>query len=102
MDLVENFRVVEERAETGFGAEINRPAAVFDPRKVCRVGVSEDAPAQGDEAWMFLRFNRFERHSFFYSCLTSAMNTSKGLIVNPCGGLVVLRRSALENRICSS
>ena len=102
MDLVENIRVVEERAEAGFGAEIDRPAAVFDSRKVCRVGVSEDAPAQGYEAWMSVRLEGFKRHSFFYFCLTSAMNTSKGLIVNPCGGLFVLRRSALENRICSS
>ena len=45
MDFVENIRVVEERAEAGFGAEIDRPAAVFDSRKVCRIGVSEDAPA---------------------------------------------------------
>jgi len=64
MDLVENIRIVKERAETGFGAQIDRPAAVFDSRKVCRVGVSEDAPAQGDEAWMFLLWERFEWHAF--------------------------------------
>ena len=45
MDFVENIRIVKERAETGFGAEIDRPAAVFDSRKICRVGVAEDAPA---------------------------------------------------------
>ena len=64
MDFVENIRVVEERAQTGFGAQIDRPAAVFNLRKVGRVGVSEDAPAQGDEAQMFLLWERFERHAF--------------------------------------
>jgi hypothetical protein len=99
MDFVKNIRAVEERAETGFGAQIDRPATVFDSGKVCRIGVSEDAPAQCDEAWIFLRLEGFERHRFFYFCLTSAMKTSNGLTVNPCGSLVVLRRSALENRI---
>ena len=65
MDFVENIRVVEERAETGFGAEIDRPAAVFDSGEVRGIGISKDAPAQGDEAWMFLRLEGFERHSFF-------------------------------------
>ena len=64
MDFVENIRVVEERAETGFGAEIDRPATVFDSRKVGRVGVAEDASTQGDEAWMFLLWERIERHAF--------------------------------------
>ena len=64
MDFVENIRIVKERAETGFGAQIDRPATVFDSRKVGRIGVSEDAPAQGDEAWMFLLWERFEWHAF--------------------------------------
>ena len=66
MDFVENIRVVEERTEAGFGAEIDRPAAVFDSREICRIGVSEDAPAKGNEAWMFLLFERFERHILIF------------------------------------
>ena len=54
MDFVENVGVGEERAETGICAEIDGPATIFDAREVCRIGVTEDAPAECDEAWMFL------------------------------------------------
>ena len=64
MDFVENIRVGDEGAETGFRAEIDRPAAIFDPREVSWIGVAEYTPAKGDEAWMFLLFERFERHTF--------------------------------------
>ena len=64
MDFVEKIGVGEERAETGICAEIDGPATIFDARKVCRIGVAEDAPTEGDEAWMFLLFEGFEQHTF--------------------------------------
>lgn len=64
MDLVENVGVGEERTKTGICAEIDGPAAIFDAWKVCWIGVAEDAPAEGDEAWMFLLFEGFGRHTF--------------------------------------
>ena len=54
MDFVENVGVGEERAETGICAEIDGPATIFDAWEVCRIGVTEDAPAECDEAWLFL------------------------------------------------
>jgi len=53
MDSVKNIRGCEERAETGFGAEIDRAAVVFDARKVRRIGIAKEAPAEGDEARKF-------------------------------------------------
>jgi hypothetical protein len=67
MDFVENLRVGEEGAETGFGAKVDRPATILDSREVCRIGVAKDAPAQGNEAWIFLLFERFEPHTFIIS-----------------------------------
>lgn len=58
MDLVKDIRVCEERAETGLRAEIDGPAMVFDARKIGGVGVLEDPPAERDEAWMLLLFQR--------------------------------------------
>ena len=112
MDSIKDIWVGEERAETGFGAEIDRPAAIFDAREIGRIGITEDPSAEGDEAGMFFLLTRRLLHrihatpalavpgeSALYAFSTSAMKTSKGLIVNPNGGLVVLSRSALENRI---
>ena len=64
MDFVENIRVGDEGAETGFSAEIDRAVAIFDPREVGWIGVAEYTPAEGDEARVFLLFERFERHNF--------------------------------------
>ena len=64
MDFVENIRVGEERTQTGFRAEIDRPAATFDSREVCRIGVAEHPSTEGNEAWILLRFERLERHTF--------------------------------------
>jgi len=49
MGFVKNIRVSKERAQAGFGTEQDRPPAVLGARKVGRVGVAEDASAQGDE-----------------------------------------------------
>ena len=45
MDFVKQVGVSQERAETGFGAEINRPSFIFDAREVGRIGITENAPA---------------------------------------------------------
>ena len=64
MDFVEDIRISQERASAGVGAQINRPAAILDARKICRVGVAEDPPAQSDEERMFLLFERLGWHAF--------------------------------------
>ena len=103
MDLVKDVRIGLERAETGVGAEIDRPAVILDARKISRVGIAEYASAEGDEARKSLWFrNRFRHSKIYLASRTSAMNTSKGLMVRPRGGLAVFKRSALENRICRS
>ena len=64
MDFIENIRVRQERAEAGFRAEIDRPAAVYGTREVCRIGVAKDPPAEGDEARMALLFKERRLHQF--------------------------------------
>jgi len=49
MDFVEDIRVGQECAKTGFGAEVDRPSAVFGAGKILRVGITEDPPAERDE-----------------------------------------------------
>ncbi len=49
MSGIEPGGVGPEGAETRFGAQVDRPAAVLDAREVLRVGV-EDSPAEGHEA----------------------------------------------------
>ena len=62
MDFVENIRMGEEGAETGFGAEIDGASTVFDSREVCRIRVAEYTSAKGDEAWMVLLFQEMYLH----------------------------------------
>ena len=52
MDFIEHIRVREECAQAGIGTKVDRPAAIFDAREICRVGIAEDAPAKGNEARM--------------------------------------------------
>lgn len=54
MDFVEDVRVSQERAKTGFCAKRNGPAAILDARKVFRISVAEFSSAEGDEAGMLL------------------------------------------------
>ena len=54
MDFIEDLRVGEEGAETGFGAEQNRPPAIFGARIVLWIGITKDPPAEGDELFGFL------------------------------------------------
>lgn len=62
MDFIENVWVSEERAEAGFGAEIDRPAAILDARKIGWICIAEFSAAQGDEARRLLLFWRRFRH----------------------------------------
>ena len=58
MNLIKYIRVGEERAAAGIGAKIDRPAPIFDARKIGRIGISEDPSAEGDEAGMVFVFSR--------------------------------------------
>jgi hypothetical protein len=53
MDSVEDVWICEERAETGFGAQIDCPAAILGAREISGIGVAKDPSAEGDEARMF-------------------------------------------------
>ncbi len=55
MGFVESLRVSAEGVEAGLGAEIDRPAAVLQARKVRRVCITELPPAESHKAWVFLR-----------------------------------------------
>ena len=66
MDFVEDIRVSEERAEAGVGAKVDRPAAIFDAREICRISIAEDAPAESDKAWIFLLFASISRHTLVF------------------------------------
>ena len=50
MNFVEYIRVGKERTEAGFGAEIDNPAAILCAWIVRRIGIAENASAEGDEA----------------------------------------------------
>ncbi len=49
MDFIEYFRVGQEGAEAGFGAEVDRPSVIFGAREILRIGVAEDPSAERDE-----------------------------------------------------
>ncbi len=63
MRFVEEVRVGEECLEAGLGAEIDRPAAIFDSWKIGGVGIAEDPSAEGDEARTFVLFGRMGWHT---------------------------------------
>jgi len=50
MDFVKNIRVGKEGIEAELGAKVDRPTAIFGARKILRVGIVEDAPAERDES----------------------------------------------------
>ena len=54
MNLIKDLGVRKEGAETGFGAQVDRAAAIFGAREVRGVCVAEDPPAKGHEARMLL------------------------------------------------
>jgi hypothetical protein len=63
VDFIEYIGIRQKRAQAGFGAEVDHPAAVLDARKVRWVRFAKDPPAEGDEAWLFLRLGRLRRHT---------------------------------------
>ncbi len=64
MDFVEHVRVSQEGAETGFGAEIDRPAAILNTGEILRIGIVEFSPTEGDEAGVFLLLEITRHHIF--------------------------------------
>lgn len=54
MRFIEDIRVSQECTQTGFGAEIDCPAAIFDAREIGRIRVAEFSSAEGDETGVFL------------------------------------------------
>ena len=50
MGFIEQIGVGKERAETGFSAEVDHPAAIFDPWKILWICVAEYPPAERDES----------------------------------------------------
>ena len=49
MHFIKYMRVGQKSIKTCFCAQINCPAAIFDARKILRVGVAENPSAQCDE-----------------------------------------------------
>jgi hypothetical protein len=49
MSFVEGIRIGAECLEAGLGAEIDRPAAISQARKIGWVGVAKDPSAEGYE-----------------------------------------------------
>ena len=56
MDFVEQIRISDERAETGFCAEENHSPAVLGARIISRIGVAENPSAERDELFRFFAF----------------------------------------------
>ncbi len=67
MRFVEGIRIGAEGVEAGLGAEIDRPAAIFETREIGGVGVAEDPPAESDKARGGLLLQRMGRHIFMAS-----------------------------------
>ena len=101
MGFIEDIRVGEERAETGLGAEIDRPAAIFEARKIGGIGVAKYPPAEGDKARKFLLLKGQMAYLYCFG-LHFRDENFKRIDRQSMGGLTVFKRSALENRICSS
>jgi len=50
MRRVKSFWIGHKCTKARLGAEVNRPAAIFGARKILRVGVVENPPAESREA----------------------------------------------------
>jgi hypothetical protein len=55
MDLIEDIRISQERAEAGFRAEIDRPTAILDAWEIGRISVAEFSTTEGDKSRILLR-----------------------------------------------
>jgi hypothetical protein len=58
MDFIEEIGIGEERAETGFGAKVNGPAAMLNTGEIRGIGVAKSPPAQGDKTREDFLFRR--------------------------------------------
>jgi hypothetical protein len=67
MNFIEDIGVSEERAETGFRAQIDRPAAILHAWKISWIRITEDSSTEGDEARMLPLFERMGGHTFIVS-----------------------------------
>lgn len=63
MDFIEDIWVSQERAQTGFRAEVDRPAAIFDAWKIGWIRVAEFSSTEGDKRWVLPLFWGMFRHS---------------------------------------
>lgn len=57
MDFIGEVRVSEERVEAGFGAEVDRAAAIRGAREIGWISIAENPSAEGNELWMFYRMD---------------------------------------------
>jgi len=55
MDFVEDIWIRQKRAEAGFGAEVDLPAAVLDARKIRGIRIAENPSTESDECGDLLR-----------------------------------------------
>jgi len=56
MGFIEDSGISEECFTAGFSTEIDSPAAVFEVRKICRIGIPEFSSAEADEVRALLIF----------------------------------------------
>lgn len=62
MHFVEQIRVGEEGAKTGFGAKKNRPPAIFGAWIVGGIRIAENPSTKRNKLFMFFAFYRGLRH----------------------------------------
>ena len=86
MDSIEEIRVGEEGAETGFGAEVDDPPFVFGVGKIYWISVVENTPTEGDELFRSLTAGGSFRH----------LQILQGRITSCPMKWVELRRSVLQ------
>jgi hypothetical protein len=64
MGFIEDIRVHAECLEAGFGAEIDRPAAIFKAREIRGISFAEFPPAERYETRELLLPGRIGWHAF--------------------------------------
>ena len=59
---IKSFGIGLKRSETGFGAKVNRPPAIFGARKILRIGIVKNSSAKSDE----VRRANLDQFRFFH------------------------------------
>ncbi len=67
MRFVKGIWVGAERLEASLGAEIDRPTAILEARKIGGIGVTEDSSAEADKARTFFLLEGIVRHTAIVS-----------------------------------